>query len=90
MRKHPVCPNLDCTNSSYLCGRAKGGPMGGDLHILQLSRIIQYFQKCLLEAPDFAYRLFFPLIMRAACEGYMVQVPDSIKATGASSLEVRV
>lgn len=38
--------------------RTRAGQMGGDLYILQLTRIMKYFQKCLLEAPGFLSRLF--------------------------------
>lgn len=53
----------------WLCFcRTGGGQMGGDLYILQLTRIMEYFQNCLLEAPGFSPD-FFPLIMRDSCGG---------------------
>ena len=42
--------------------------MGGDLYILQLTRIMKYFWKCLLGAPGFSLD-FSPLTVRDACGG---------------------
>ena len=76
----PLFPTSDGINGSVFAGRTRGGQMGGDLYILQLTRIMKYFRKCLLEAPGFSAD-FFPLIMRDACGGCVMQGPESISAS---------
>lgn len=79
-REHSGFPTSDQINGSVFAGRTRRGQMGGDLYILQLTRIMKYFRKCLLEAPGFSAD-FFPLIMRDACWGCVMQRPESISAS---------
>lgn len=54
--------------------------MGGDLYILQLTRIMKYFRKCLLEAPGFSPD-FFPFDNERCLWGCLMQRPEPISVS---------
>lgn len=67
-RAHLSISHLGLYKWLCFCRRTRGGQVGGDLYILQLTRIMKYFWKCLLGAPGFSLD-FSPLTVRDACGG---------------------